>query len=61
MSAAPATTTTEGLDLILARTFSAPPAKVFDAWTQPAPLTRWFAPLPWTTVRAALDVRVGGK
>ena len=55
-----AVTTTEGRDLILTRSFNAPPEKVFNAWTQPALLKQWFAPLPWTVARAVLDVRVGG-
>ena len=60
MKASTATTRTEGRDLILTRTFDAPPEKVFNAWTQPTLLKQWFAPLPWTTVEAELDVRVGG-
>ena len=60
MTASTATTSTEGRDLILTRTFDAPPEKVFYAWTQPTLLKQWFAPLPWTTVEAELDVRVGG-
>ena len=61
MTASTATTSTEGRDLILTRTFDAPPEKVFNAWTQPTLLKQWFAPLPWTTVEAELDVRVGGS
>ena len=60
MTASTATTSTEGRDLILTRTFDAPPEKVFNAWTQPTLLKQWFAPLPRTTVEAELDVRVGG-
>ena len=30
------------------------------AWTEPALLKQWFAPLPWTTPHAELDVRPGG-
>ena len=47
-------------ELVLTRTFNAPPEKVFRAWTEPELLTQWFAPLPWTTPRAELDVRPGG-
>ncbi len=60
MSNAKATTTTEGRDLILKRTFNTSRERVFAAWTDPAILKRWFAPLPWTTTNAELDVRVGG-
>ena len=60
MSNARATTTTEGRDLILKRTFNASPDKVFKAWTDPALLKLWFAPLPWTVSKAEADVRPGG-
>jgi uncharacterized protein YndB with AHSA1/START domain len=55
-----ATTRTEGRDLILSRIIDAPPAKVFRAWTDPALLTQWFTPKPWTTPHAELDLRPGG-
>jgi uncharacterized protein YndB with AHSA1/START domain len=48
-------------DLVLTRVFNATPDKVFAAWTQPDLLVQWFAPLPWTTSRAELDVRAGGS
>jgi len=38
----------------------APPSGVYRCWTDPQLLTRWFAPAPWTTSRAELDVRSGG-
>lgn len=47
-------------ELILTRVFDAPAEKVFRAWTEPELLKQWFAPLPWTTPRAELDVRPGG-
>ena len=55
-----ATTTTHGRELILTRTFNAAPEKLFSAWTEPALLKKWFAPLPWTTTKVETDVRVGG-
>ena len=54
------TTTTEGRDLILTRTIDAPREKVYRAWTDPALLKQWFAPLPWTTPSAELNVFPGG-
>ena len=60
MTSEAAITTAEGRDLILTRSFNAPPEKVFNAWTQSALLKQWFAPMPWTTAKAELDVRVGG-
>ena len=56
-----ATTATEGRDLILTRIITAPPEKVYQAWTDPALLRQWFAPLPWTTPTVETDVRPGGS
>lgn len=47
-------------ELVLTRLIDAPREKLFRAWTEPALLMQWFAPLPWTTPRAELDVRPGG-
>ena len=47
-------------ELMLERTIAASPDKLYRAWTEPALLMRWFAPLPWTTPHAELDVRAGG-
>ena len=47
-------------DLVLTRLIDAPRAKLYDAWTQPELLKQWFAPLPYTTPFAELDVRAGG-
>jgi len=47
-------------DLILERVFDAPPARVYQAWTDPEILKQWFAPKPYTTPSAELDVRPGG-
>lgn len=47
-------------ELSLTRVISASPDKLFQAWTQPELLKQWFAPLPFTTTTAELDVRPGG-
>ncbi len=47
-------------ELVLTRLIDAPREKLFRAWTEPALLMQWFAPRPWTTPRAELDVRPGG-
>src|SRR3954471_17276344 len=47
-------------ELILNRLIDAPRAALFRAWTDPRLLKQWFAPLPWTTPAAELDVRPGG-
>ena len=48
-------------ELVLERIFDAPREKVYRAWTEPKLLKQWFAPKPWTTPGAALDVRPGGS
>lgn len=47
-------------DLVLTRLIDAPAAKLFRAWTEPELLVQWFAPAPYTTPSAQLDVRPGG-
>jgi uncharacterized protein YndB with AHSA1/START domain len=47
-------------ELVLSRVIHAPREKVFKAWTDPELLKQWFAPLPYTTPVAQLDVRPGG-
>lgn len=47
-------------ELVLTRLINAPRDKVFKAWTKPELLVQWFAPAPWTTSSAQLDVRPGG-
>jgi uncharacterized protein YndB with AHSA1/START domain len=47
-------------DLVLTRIIDAPRQKLFKMWTDPELLKQWFAPLPYTTPVAELDVRPGG-
>jgi uncharacterized protein YndB with AHSA1/START domain len=47
-------------ELMLTRLIAAPREKVYRAWTEPALLKQWFAPKPYTTPVAELDVRPGG-
>jgi uncharacterized protein YndB with AHSA1/START domain len=49
--------------LTLKRRLNAPPAKVWAAWTEPEKIARWFGPAQTNdgSVRAELDVRVGGR
>lgn len=48
-------------ELVLTRILNAPREKVYRAWTEPEILKQWFAPKPWTTPFAQLDVRPGGS
>jgi len=43
------------------RLIDAPPEAVYRAWTEPGLFKRWFAPQPFTTPLAELDVRPGGS
>jgi uncharacterized protein YndB with AHSA1/START domain len=54
------TTATEGNDLVLTRIIDAPREAVYQAWTDPALMTQWFTPAPWTTPKVETDVRPGG-
>jgi uncharacterized protein YndB with AHSA1/START domain len=48
--------------LRLRRRFDAPPGRVFDAWTDPEVLRRWWAAAPdWETSGADVDLRPGGR
>jgi uncharacterized protein YndB with AHSA1/START domain len=48
--------------LTLVRKFNAPPAKVWQAWTDPAVMARWIAPSDAFSITVAeADVRVGGR
>jgi uncharacterized protein YndB with AHSA1/START domain len=51
---------TSDRDLVLTRIIDAPREKLFRAWTEPELVKQWFAPRPWTTPSAELDVRPGG-
>ncbi|RWP63939.1 SRPBCC family protein [Mesorhizobium sp.] len=48
-------------ELVLARIIDAPLENVYRCWTEPKLVTQWFAPKPWTTPRAEMDVRTGGS
>ena len=38
------------LDLLLERTVDALPALIWQAWTTPELLKKWFTPVPWQTI-----------
>lgn len=59
--AATATDTASDRDLVLTRIIDAPREALFRAWTDPDLLKQWFAPRPYTTPVAELDVRPGGR
>src|SRR6202049_164579 len=53
-----ATPTDRGI--VLMRVFDAPRRLVFDAFTRPELLKRWFGPRGWSLVVCEVDLKVGG-
>lgn len=51
----------EALTLVVRRTLSAPPKRVFEAWTRAALLQKWWGPGQVTCPEAEVDLRVGGS
>ena len=49
MTATPNADPTSDRELVLTRLIDAPREKLFRAWTDPALVKQWFAPLPYTT------------
>ena len=49
------------LDLELTRLFTAPPAKVWRCWTEPALFCQWWTPPPVTTREAVIEAFPGGR
>lgn len=46
--------------IVLTRVFNAPRTLVFDAFTKPELLRRWFGPRGWSLVVCEVDLRIGG-
>ncbi|WEX07938.1 SRPBCC domain-containing protein [Chelativorans sp. AA-79] len=49
-----------GIALTLTRIFDAPPALVFEAWTTPEHLARWWGPKDFSVPSVEADFREGG-
>ena len=48
------------LDLVLERVIDVPRDLVWDAWTKPEHVRKWFTPAPWTVTDCEIDLRPGG-
>ncbi len=48
-------------DLVLVRVLDAPRDKIYRCWTEPELIKQWFTPKPWTTPKAEVDLRPGGR
>jgi len=51
---------TSAPELVVTRVFDAPPRLVFEAWTDPAHVARWWGPKGFTMPSCDMDVRPGG-
>ena len=51
----------ENLKLQVTRTIKASRPRVFDSWTKPELMERWFAPGAMTVANASADLQVGGQ
>jgi uncharacterized protein YndB with AHSA1/START domain len=53
-------TTPGDREIVMTRVFDAPRNLVWDAFTKPELLKRWFGPRGWSMVVCEMDLRVGG-
>ena len=53
-------TTLGDCEVVMTRVFDAPRQLVFDAFSKPELLQRWFGPRGWSLVVCEVDFRVGG-
>jgi uncharacterized protein YndB with AHSA1/START domain len=49
------------LDLEFTRTTQLTPAQIWEAWTNPTTLMKWFCPRPWKVTDCRIDLRPGGE
>jgi uncharacterized protein YndB with AHSA1/START domain len=54
-------TTPNERELVITRSFNAPRAVVFEAWTRPEHVTRWWDPSGTPLASCEIDLRVGGE
>lgn len=53
-------TTPSDREIAMTRVFDAPKQMIYDAWTKPELLKRWFGPPGWNLVVCDIDLKVGG-
>jgi uncharacterized protein YndB with AHSA1/START domain len=53
-------TTPTDREIVMSRVFDAPRRLVFDAFSKPELLKRWFGPRGWSLVVCEVDLKVGG-
>ena len=48
-------------EIVLSRVIAAPRSRVFQAFTDPSQITRWFGPEGFMTATLEIDIREGGR
>jgi uncharacterized protein YndB with AHSA1/START domain len=48
-------------ELVIERTYDAPARLLFEAWSKPEHLMKWFGPVGWPVTLCEVDFRVGGR
>lgn len=61
MTADPLKTWALDREIVLSRVLAAPPERVFQAWTDPAQVARWFGPDGFKVETLECDIRPGGR
>jgi uncharacterized protein YndB with AHSA1/START domain len=51
----------ENVTLVVRKLIQATPRRLFDAWTAPAQLQKWWGPKGVTCLDAQVDLRIGGR
>jgi uncharacterized protein YndB with AHSA1/START domain len=54
-------TAAQDQQVLITREFDAPRERVWDAWTDPDRVARWFGPEGFETGEVEIDLRVGGR
>jgi len=54
-------TQTKGTDLVITRSFDAPRERVWQAWSDPKQVKRWWGPKIFRAPVCQIDFRIGGK
>lgn len=49
------------LDLVFERTTTLTDKQIWNAWTDPNTLKKWFCPKPWKVTNCRIDLRAGGE
>ncbi len=51
----------DDLTLVMTRVYAAPVRLLFQAWSKPEHLMKWFGPVGWPLTLCEVDFRVGGR